>query len=233
PLAEARRETAGERDHALRVAVEQFHVDRRLAALQAVEKPRRGELDKVAVSARIGREQRQVIALAPHRSARTVVVDEIDLAADDRLDPVLRARLVQLDRSVHHAVVGEAERGLAELSSALGESVDLARPIEQRVLAVDVEMDAARFAHSPEILGRVAAPYRRSRRFLRALRTRPMSERLCLCESAPGVAVAVAVVPSVSTAGRAAGGATAGGWAGKRRTAFGPASAAWRCPAAD
>ena len=71
-----------------------------------------------------------------------MVVDEVDLTADDRLDAVLGAGLVQLDGAVHHAVVGEAEGRLVELRGARGERLDLARPVEQRVLGVDVQMGA-------------------------------------------------------------------------------------------
>ena len=74
--------------------------------------------------------------------AACVVVDEVDLAAHDRLDAVLAGGLVELDRAVHDAVVGQAEGRLAEVGGALGERVDLARAVEQRVLGVDVEIGA-------------------------------------------------------------------------------------------
>src|ERR1700759_3354733 len=70
------------------------------------------------------------------------VVDDVALTADDRLDLLLAAGGEQLDRAVHDAVVGEAQGGLPELRGAGRERVDLARPVEQRVLGVDVEMGA-------------------------------------------------------------------------------------------
>ena len=76
-----------------------------------------------------------------------MVVDEVDLAADDRLDAVLRARLVQLDGAVHHAVVGQRQGRLVERRGALRERVDLARAVEQRVLGVNVQMGAGEAAH--------------------------------------------------------------------------------------
>ena len=76
-----------------------------------------------------------------------MVVDEVDLTADDRLDAVLGAGLVELDRAVHHAVVGQAERRLAELRRARRQRVDLARAVEQRVLGVHVQMGAGGGAH--------------------------------------------------------------------------------------
>jgi len=49
-----------------------------------------------------------------------------------------RARLEELDRSVHHTVVGEAQRRHPELGRARRHRVDLVGAIEQRVFAVDV-----------------------------------------------------------------------------------------------
>ena len=63
------------------------------------------------------------------------------------LIPCLLAGLVVLDRAVHHAVVGEAERRLPERRRALGERVDPARAVEQRVLGVDVEVDGRHGVH--------------------------------------------------------------------------------------
>ena len=132
----------------LGVALDLGEVDRRLAALQAFQEARRGELDEVAVAGVVGCQQRQVVALGLAPPAGDgVVVDEVDLAADDRLDAVLRAGLVELDGAVHHAVVGQAERRLAELRGALRERLDLARAVEQRVLGVHVQVGAGRGAH--------------------------------------------------------------------------------------
>ena len=63
PLAEARGQAAGEGDHALVVALELPHVDRRLAPVQAFQEARRGELDEVAVALVGGGKQGQVVAL--------------------------------------------------------------------------------------------------------------------------------------------------------------------------
>ena len=125
------------------VALDLGEVHRRLAPVQAFQKAGRGELDEVAIAGVVGREQGQVVALGPARPAGRVIVDEVDLTADDRLDAVLCARLVELDGAVHHAVVGQAEGRLAELGGARGQGVDLARAVEQRVLGVHVEVGAA------------------------------------------------------------------------------------------
>ena len=58
------------------------------------------------------------------------VVDQVGLEPEDRLDPVLAAGLVVLDRAVHHPVVGEPERRHPELGGARRQpAVDLVAPL--------------------------------------------------------------------------------------------------------
>ena len=95
------------------MALEHRHVDVRLAAPEAVDEAGRAQLDEVAKALVRGGEQREVIALGATVGA-SVVVDQIGLEAEDRLDPRSPAGLVVIDGAVHHAVVGEAERGHAE-----------------------------------------------------------------------------------------------------------------------
>ena len=137
PLAAPRREAAGEADHAFGMPLEQLQVDPRLAAVQALEEAGARQLDQVAQAGIALRQQRQVVALDLRLTAAPVV-DEVGLEPHDRLDAVLPGGLVELDRPVHHPVVGEPERRLAEARRTLGELVDLARAVEQRVLGVDV-----------------------------------------------------------------------------------------------
>ena len=154
PAAEARCQAAGQRDHALGVLGEQVEVDVGLAAPQPLEEAGRRQLDQV-LEAGIGLgEQRQVVALELDRVVAHVV-DEIGLEAQDRLDPVLLARFVELQGPVHDAVVGQPEGRLAQFGGPLGERVDPAGAVQQRVLRVDVQVDGRR-GHGPTILGRGA-----------------------------------------------------------------------------
>ena len=139
-------EAAGERDDALGVALEALEVDARLAAVQALEEAGAGELGEVLEALVAGGEQREVVALDLALADRAVV-DEVGLEAEDRLDVVLLAGLVELDAAVHHAVVGEAERGLPERRRTRRKTIDVRRTVEQRVLGVDVEMRAGVGAH--------------------------------------------------------------------------------------
>ena len=140
--AEARLQAAGEDDHALGVGGEHLHVDVGLAAREALEEAGRGELDQVGEAGVALGQQGEVVALVFRLLLdRLHVVDEVGLEADDRLDPVLLAGLVEVDGAVHHAVVGEAQRRLPQLGGAGRHRVDLAGAVEQRVLAVGVEVD--------------------------------------------------------------------------------------------
>ena len=148
-LADAPRETARESDQPLRVGLQQLPVDARLRVV-TLEVAERGELDQVRVAlVRLG-EQRQVRVAA---RAGVAVLGDVDLAADDRLDPLLRGLLVEIDRAGERAVVCERDGGHLELGSPGRERWDPARPVEDRVLAVDVEMDEVG-AHGRVILGR-------------------------------------------------------------------------------
>ena len=146
-LAEARRQAAGQRDDALGVALDLGEVDAWLAPLQAFEEASRGELDEVAVADVVGGQEGEVVALHPPRTTGSVIVDEVYLAPDDRLDAVLRARLVKLDGAVHDAMIGESEGGLPELGGAPCQRIDLACAVEQGVLGVDVQVCAGGLAH--------------------------------------------------------------------------------------
>ena len=129
-LTEARGEASGERDDALGALLDLGQVQRGLASTQPFQETGRGERHEVAIAGVVGREQGEMVALGLARTARGVVVDEIYLAAEDRLDAVLGAGAVKLDHAVHDAVIGESERGLVELGGPLGQVLDLARAIE-------------------------------------------------------------------------------------------------------
>ena len=74
---------------------------------------------------------------------RAAIVDEVGLEPDDRLDAVSLAGLVVLHGAVHHAVVRQPQRGLLECGGALGQRLDPAGAVEERVLRVHVEVDTA------------------------------------------------------------------------------------------
>jgi hypothetical protein len=63
------------------------------------------------------------------------------------LTPLLRRLAVELGGAGERAVVGEADGRHVELARALRERRNAARPVEDRVLGVDVQMDEWRLGH--------------------------------------------------------------------------------------
>ena len=184
-------------------------------------------------------EQRQVVALDLALADRAVV-DEVRLEPEDRLDAVLLARLEQLDRAVHHAVVGEPERRLAELRGAGGELVDLARAVEQRVLGVDVQVGAGGRAHGRRRLDAGSDGAAASRRRPRTLRetppgqpVRPWARSVQRLERRHGGAIAAdrRALAARAPARPAAGARTPRATSTRRRRAAAPARAARPRPA--
>src|SRR5205823_2930936 len=69
---------------------------------------------------------------------------DVDLAPDERLDADLLRLAVELDRAGEAAVIGERDGRHLELGRAGDERGDAARPVEDRVLGVDVEVNERR-----------------------------------------------------------------------------------------
>jgi hypothetical protein len=147
-LADTTREAARERDQSLRVALEQLPVDARLVVV-ALEVAGRGELDQVAVAGVVLGQQREVGVALP---LGPPVLGDVELATQDRLDALLASLLVELDRAGERPVIGERDRRHLELGGPLRERRDPTRPVEDRVLRVDVQMDEAGLAHGKSSL---------------------------------------------------------------------------------
>ena len=141
-------------DQPVVVLGQQVPVEAWLVVVALQEGPAR-ELDQVAVAGVALGQQREVVVelLAALRVATgvvdaaaaggplaAVVVGHVRLGADDRLDALAPALLVELQRPVHVAVVGDPERRLA-VGRRLGHQlVQAGRPVEHRELGVDVEV---------------------------------------------------------------------------------------------
>ena len=75
---------------------------------------------------------------------RVAVVRDVHLAADDRLHSLLARSLVEVDRTREGAVVRERDRRHLEPRRLVDERGDPARPVEDRELGVDVEVNERR-----------------------------------------------------------------------------------------
>ena len=90
-----------------------------------------------------GREQGQVVTGLAHSlggAVQAALMSDVALHADYRLDARLLAGLVELHRTENVAVVGDGQSGHLEAVGALGEVLDAAGPVEQAVVAVNVEV---------------------------------------------------------------------------------------------
>ncbi len=81
-------------------------------------------------------------------------VGEVELAAEDRLDPGLGGGLRELQRGEEVAGVGQRHGGLAGGPGEFRQRLDLDRALEERVGRVDAQVDELGSVHR----GRVAAP---------------------------------------------------------------------------
>src|SRR6185295_58548 len=66
---------------------------------------------------------------------------DVELRAEDGLHARLHAGRIEIDAAEEVAVVGERERGEAQLRGALNELLEARGAVEQAVLRVDVQVD--------------------------------------------------------------------------------------------
>ena len=100
---------------------EQFPVHPRLR----IEPFRMGQghqLNEILVPDGVFTQQHQMVSLVvkPMYLVEPGAGRHVDLAADDRLDPVFFAGPVKVHRAVHHAMVGDGHRLLPQGGGALG-----------------------------------------------------------------------------------------------------------------
>ena len=134
---EARRQP----DEALRVAGQVLAVDARLVVV-AVEVGVGDDAAEVLVAGPVPRQEDQVVGLGVglalavgHRPPRDVRLDP-----DERLDLPRPARLVEGDRPVQRAVIGDGQAVETLRAGLPDQVVDAPQPVEQAELRVDVEM---------------------------------------------------------------------------------------------
>jgi hypothetical protein len=131
------------------VGGQQIFVDAR-AVVEALGVAGRHQLDEVVIPLVAGRQQRQVVVGLANPRARLVVPTadgNIRFTAEDRLEALGTAGVVELDRAEHVAVVGDRHRLHAELRAALDDLADAAGAVKQAELGVQVKMNKLRHGH--------------------------------------------------------------------------------------
>jgi hypothetical protein len=136
-------QTPGQDDQALAVLRQEFCIDPRLVPV-ALEVGASGELDEVAVPGVVdGKRGQVVVAVAVGRAGLVVArpVGLVQLGAQDRCDPLRRCGPEELDQAKQDAVVGHGHGRLPVGGHGIHQVPDPRRPVEHRVLGVDVEVD--------------------------------------------------------------------------------------------
>ena len=104
-------------------------------------------LDQIPVSGLIAAKQHQVIIVLFSRRMITVTVShDIYFTTDDGLDPGIFGQTVELDRAVHHAVVGEGNTIHTKFFHAGNQVRDAAHTIEEAVFAMYMEVSKHGFS---------------------------------------------------------------------------------------
>ena len=138
-LRDLAREAAGQADQPLGVLGEELPVDAG-PDVKALDEALGDQIAEVAVAGLVAAEEDEVgvVVVQAVLLLRAAARGDIDLAADDGLDPLGDAGLIEVHRAVHDAVVGDGEGGLPQLPGALGNPVDAAGAVEQGIFGMDM-----------------------------------------------------------------------------------------------
>ena len=140
-LRDAPSQTGRQGDQALVMLAQQLHIHAR-AVIKALREAERDHIAEIAVAGLVFTQEDEMVGffvdavdLVEARAA-----GDINLAADDGLDPGLLCCAVKVDRAVHDAVVGQGDGLLADLLHTVHHRADTAGAVKQTVFAVDVQM---------------------------------------------------------------------------------------------
>ena len=135
-------EAAAQADQPGRMLRQQVLVDARLV-VEALGVAGRHQLDQVVVALAGLGEQHQVIRGLARRAAlgAPIARGDVDLTAEDRIDPALARLIVEHDRREHVAVLGDRRGRHLQLHRRVEQLLDAARAVEQRVLGVQVQVN--------------------------------------------------------------------------------------------
>ena len=144
-LRELAREAGRKAYESARVFLDELFVDARLI-VHTLGKRLRGEDHEVAIALFVLRDQDEVIVFCEVLAAAAAALGavargDVELAPDERLDPLFAAFLVKAERAEHIAMVGDRE-GLLAHGLGVRDHFFIGRgPIEEGVVGVDVKVD--------------------------------------------------------------------------------------------
>ncbi len=143
-------EAAGEADESRGVLGKVLLRDAGLA-VEAVQRGFAGDADQVAVALLVfSKHEQGVIVVALRIGAVVLLLADVELAAENGLDALLLRGLKEMHGSIDVAVVGDGDRGLADVLHALDELVHIAGAVEEG--KVSMEMEVGELGHAPSLL---------------------------------------------------------------------------------
>ena len=132
-------ETRREADEPLGVLPEDVVVDAGFI-IEAFRESGADELDEVVIAGLVFAQQNQVTVLARRAVLLKAVGADVDLAADDGHDALVHAGVVEVDRAVHHPVVGHGGVRKTKLLEPLDQGLDAVGSVQEAVFGMQVEM---------------------------------------------------------------------------------------------
>ena len=155
--------TRRQRGNTRRVLAQDLVIDARLV-VEALEERERGQPDQVLETLLVARQQHEVVGRIT-RAVLAAAARDVGLHADDRLDAGLLGLLVELDRAEHRAVISQRHRRHAEFDRLLDHARNRARAVQQRIVAVIMEMDEVGGLHGASCAKRVKLRTRKTNRW--------------------------------------------------------------------
>ena len=131
---------------------QQILVDARLV-VEAIQIPRRHQLNQVPVAFFVLAQQQQVIVVVTLATRLLPLRRHVHLAADDGMDAVIVGLVVKLHRAKQIAVVGHGQRRHLLLGHQLYHLADFARPVQQGIVGVAMQMNEWRCGHALSLVG--------------------------------------------------------------------------------
>ncbi|MPM71495.1 hypothetical protein SDC9_118460 [bioreactor metagenome] len=135
-------QTGGQGNKSPGVAAQQLQVHPGLA-VKALGKAPADQRAEVVIPLPVAAQEHQVPRLVIQlvHLVQPAPGGDVDLAANDGLNPGGLGRLIEVDDPVHHAVVGDGHGGLTQLLNARDQAADAAGAVQQRKLSMHMEMN--------------------------------------------------------------------------------------------
>ena len=141
-------ETGRERDQAVGVFRQKLPVDP-WPVVKTLQMAKGDQLGQVYLL--VFGQQNQVVRFVVNLGLPVVSApfSHIDLATDHRFDPGGHGGLVEFERAIHYSMVCEGHRPLAGGNRFRDQPFDRSRPVQERILGMDMQMDKISHAITP------------------------------------------------------------------------------------